>query len=87
VSYETPDEFLMSLEPAVQRKLRREAVESEVEPPKPRVPDADQGHRGSPITVETRPAPDAWLAEVTDLGRYGPDGVGDEDYYRTNYGG
>ncbi len=44
--------------------------------------DADQGVRGLPPGAEKRkPSKDAFLMEITDLGRHGPGGLVDEDYY------
>jgi hypothetical protein len=84
VSYETVDDFLLDLDP-IRRRTRLRAEAEQTEPPtKPKPVDADQGNLGSPLSVETKLAPDAWLMEVTDAGRIGGDGVQSEDFYRTN---
>jgi hypothetical protein len=85
VSYETPDDFLLDLDPARRRRRLREEEPDEKSPGSRKVPDADQGRSGV-LMVERKLSPDAFLAMVTDAGRRGGDGVQDEDYYRTHYG-
>jgi hypothetical protein len=80
------DEWLFDLELQARRLPARQA-EPDPEPAKTRsVPDADQGMRGLAPTATKKRSPDAWLVELTDLGRHGPGGVADPDYYDNTFG-
>ncbi len=79
----TIDDWLLDLDPIRRRRRLREKVTDEDSPLGLKPVDADQGHLGSPITVEAKTSPDAFLMEITDLGR--GEHAGDSDYYRTTY--
>jgi hypothetical protein len=86
MSYDTPDDFLLDVRRKSKHLPPRQA------PPDPssalaRVPDADQGWKGSPpISVPFRPrlSPDAWLMAIRDEGK--GEYWGDMNLYQGMYG-